>query len=367
MGRARNHGGTGGHGCVPLPGERPNYNRHVMTDKTLLSLVSMNDGKKLLGPGVKGTHLRQQKVSDAEMPKLTSPKQQKTSAKQPVTAAKQQMAFVKQSVASAKEPLTSAQQPLTSVKQPWTSANKSVSSAKQQLTSASLPVSSAGQSPTSDNQPSPDQSLILADQQVTTVKQQVTLAKKQLASAKQLSVNHPATSAKQLVSSAKQHVTSGNQAPSSAKQPMTTDEKPLTSARQPVNSNKLPVDLVPNIVNSLEQEQQQTLFLDHPLFNLVKQPKISVQLPVTNKIETSTQYPETSDEQTERPVKQSMTSVNELVTFIPKPVMSPETTLPGQQQQQLTADQPLFPSVKQSVSQVKQPVISNLPNQKVCI
>ena len=46
MGRAaRNHGGTGGHGCVPLPGERPNFNRHIISDKTLFrhSLVKHNN------------------------------------------------------------------------------------------------------------------------------------------------------------------------------------------------------------------------------------------------------------------------------------------------------------------------------------
>jgi hypothetical protein len=46
MGRpARNHGGTGGHGCLPLTGERPNYNHHVLKDKTLLTLVP-NTNKK---------------------------------------------------------------------------------------------------------------------------------------------------------------------------------------------------------------------------------------------------------------------------------------------------------------------------------
>ena len=40
MGRpARNHGGTGGHGCHPLPGERPNFNHHVISDKTLQKMV----------------------------------------------------------------------------------------------------------------------------------------------------------------------------------------------------------------------------------------------------------------------------------------------------------------------------------------
>ena len=40
MGRpARNHGVTGGHGCHPLPGQRPNYNHHVLWDKTLQKMV----------------------------------------------------------------------------------------------------------------------------------------------------------------------------------------------------------------------------------------------------------------------------------------------------------------------------------------
>ena len=40
MGRAaRNYGGTGGHGYLPLPGERPNYNRHVIQDKVLFNMV----------------------------------------------------------------------------------------------------------------------------------------------------------------------------------------------------------------------------------------------------------------------------------------------------------------------------------------
>ena len=48
MGRAaRNHGGTGGHGYFPLPGEKPNYNRHIIIDQTLLSLVT---NKNVVGP-----------------------------------------------------------------------------------------------------------------------------------------------------------------------------------------------------------------------------------------------------------------------------------------------------------------------------
>ena len=46
MGRARNHGETGGHGYFPLPREKPDYNRHVINDKTLKSLLSKSKGLK---------------------------------------------------------------------------------------------------------------------------------------------------------------------------------------------------------------------------------------------------------------------------------------------------------------------------------
>ena len=38
-GAARNHGGTRGHGCSPLPGERPNVNRHTLIDSTIFYMV----------------------------------------------------------------------------------------------------------------------------------------------------------------------------------------------------------------------------------------------------------------------------------------------------------------------------------------
>ena len=38
-GAARNHGGTRGHGCSPLPGERPNFNHHTLSDKQLLGII----------------------------------------------------------------------------------------------------------------------------------------------------------------------------------------------------------------------------------------------------------------------------------------------------------------------------------------
>ena len=52
MGRAaRNHGGTLGHGFLPLPGERPNFNCHVMSDQDLQCLVRNKDKNKLTRQG----------------------------------------------------------------------------------------------------------------------------------------------------------------------------------------------------------------------------------------------------------------------------------------------------------------------------
>ena len=137
MGRAaRNNGGTGGHGCVPLPGERPNYNRHVMTDKALHSLVSNNDMKKLLGTKEKQPYLGQQKGSAAQPPNNSGLNLSLSSAKLPLTSAQQPVTTAKQKVTSAKQPVSSAKQHLPSVKQ-------SVSSAKQPVSSAKQPVSSA--------------------------------------------------------------------------------------------------------------------------------------------------------------------------------------------------------------------------------
>ena len=54
MGRAaRNSGGTGGHGYFPLLGEKPNYNRHIMTDRVLFGLVKDNQRKRPLPGGLK--------------------------------------------------------------------------------------------------------------------------------------------------------------------------------------------------------------------------------------------------------------------------------------------------------------------------
>ena len=66
MGRAaRNHGGTGGHGCLPMPGERPNFNRHVMSDQDLQYLVTNKDRRKLAKLGEQKSGI--QKVSSVKL------------------------------------------------------------------------------------------------------------------------------------------------------------------------------------------------------------------------------------------------------------------------------------------------------------
>ena len=45
-GGARNHGGTRGHGCLPLPGERANYNLHTLSDKKLSKIINCSDKVK---------------------------------------------------------------------------------------------------------------------------------------------------------------------------------------------------------------------------------------------------------------------------------------------------------------------------------
>ena len=57
MGRAaRNYGGTRGHGYFPLPGERPNFNYHVLNDSDLFSIVKTSERKLLKSEGLKVVH-----------------------------------------------------------------------------------------------------------------------------------------------------------------------------------------------------------------------------------------------------------------------------------------------------------------------
>ena len=45
-GGARNHGGTRGHGCLPLPGEMANYNLHTLSDKKLFKIINCSEKVK---------------------------------------------------------------------------------------------------------------------------------------------------------------------------------------------------------------------------------------------------------------------------------------------------------------------------------
>ena len=49
-GGARNHGGTRGHGCLPLPGEMANYNLHTLSDKKLFKIINCSEKVKEKGP-----------------------------------------------------------------------------------------------------------------------------------------------------------------------------------------------------------------------------------------------------------------------------------------------------------------------------
>ena len=45
-GGARNHGGTRGHGCLPVPGEKANYNLHTLSDRKLSKIINISEKVK---------------------------------------------------------------------------------------------------------------------------------------------------------------------------------------------------------------------------------------------------------------------------------------------------------------------------------
>ena len=125
MGRAaRNHGGTGGHGCVPLPGERPDFNRHVMSDTVLLSLVP-NHKKKKQVEAKKQQH--QLGLHEGFVEKQTCKQQLPRSEPTLQSLDPKEVGF--------QLSVTSVRQPETSMKQPLTSMRQSVNLPKQQDTS----------------------------------------------------------------------------------------------------------------------------------------------------------------------------------------------------------------------------------------
>ena len=251
MGRAaRNHGGTGGHGRLPLPGERPDYHKHVMSDSILLKLVAYDKKKKQVEPKDVGFQLA---LASAKQPESTT-KLLETSSKQPLN--------LKKSVTSTKLPVTSTKLPVTSTKQSLTSTNEKKKQVDPKdigfaFASAKQPESSPKQLDTSCKQP-----LNSTKKSVTSTKQLVTSLKQSVSSPKE-----EVTSTKQLVTSSKQSLTSLNEVQKkskvetndigfafvSAKQPENSAKQIETSCKQPLNSTKKSVTPTKLSVTSIDQ------------------------------------------------------------------------------------------------------------------
>ena len=142
MGKARNHGGTGGHGYFPLPGERPNYNHHVVADKELLNLVTNKDGNKVAGtserkPMATGNQLKEQRLSvkqSVTSDKKKSAKKLVTPVNQPVAPLMQMDTPVKHHVTSSFHQVNPVKHLLTPAKEQTTHLNQKVTSVNQQET-----------------------------------------------------------------------------------------------------------------------------------------------------------------------------------------------------------------------------------------
>ena len=65
-GKARNHGGTRGHGCSPKPGERPNFNIHTLSDINLLKIVKISKKSSMTDPA------DQKIIVMKELPKISN-------------------------------------------------------------------------------------------------------------------------------------------------------------------------------------------------------------------------------------------------------------------------------------------------------
>ena len=149
MGRAaRNHGGTGGHGCLPFSGERPNYHKHVMSDTILLNLVAY-DKKKQGKPKDVGF---QHALASAEHP-VTSPKPPLSSPNEVKKKRQIEPKVIGFAFASAKQPDSSAEQLESPCKLPLKSTNNSVTPTKLPLTSTKQSVSSPKEAMNSTKQP----------------------------------------------------------------------------------------------------------------------------------------------------------------------------------------------------------------------
>ena len=144
MGKARNHGGTGGHGYFPLPGERPNYNLHVIADKKLLNLVKNKDRNKVVGqsgkpserkPMTTGNQLKEQMlfVKQSVTGNKNSANKLVTPDNQPVVPLRQMGTPVKHHVTSSFHHVNPVKHLLTPAKEQTTHLNLKVTSVKQPM------------------------------------------------------------------------------------------------------------------------------------------------------------------------------------------------------------------------------------------
>ena len=296
MGRAaRNHGGTGGHGCPPLPGERPNYNRHVMNDMTLQGLITI-DRKKLEVSREHQTQLEQQKASAAQFPVTALGESQPKSAKEKYSSSENKKKSSAQLICFKDEPTLETKTErlkrhysVTSLNQLVTSDKKPLPSVKQPMRSAKLPVTpdeqlvsvqvNSKESTVQQQQPMPSAKLpVTTDEQTPTVKvssKESTVQQEQQALALNMdtSAQKPLIKVQLPVIKVQLPVTKLQHPVDSAQYPVTLNEQPVTFAKKPVAS-------VPNLVTSQEQ-QQQTLTSDQPLSVSAQKEMIKDQLSLT--------------------------------------------------------------------------------------
>jgi hypothetical protein len=381
-----------------MPGERPNYNRHVMKDKTLRSLVT-NDRKKLEVSREHQTQPEQQKASAEQLPVTALGKSQPKSAKEKYCISENQKKSSVQLISFKDEPTLETktermkrQYSVTSLKQLVTSDKKpllSMPSAKLPVTPYEQPVSvqmTSKESAVQLQQPMPSAKLPVApDEQPLTVQvsskestvqhEQQALALNMDTSALVTSTEQPVTFAKKPVASVPNLVTSQEQQQQtltsdqplsvSAQNEMLKDQLPLTKCKHPVTLVKLPgtSDKMNEIsddhkVMSTVQEQQKQTLVQQPVY-LVKQlvsPKKHLdELPVTNASEKqlpSNKQQETSAQQSGSPVS------SELITS--EQVSSEQVT-----SEQVTSE-PVTSELASSEPVTKDPVTSKPPPVITC-
>ena len=270
MGRAaRNHGGTGGHGCFPLPGERPNFNHHIITDKALLSLVQGSNRIKQNTNGVeikpKGQGFKKEvQVSvNSLKPKLTSVELRETSDQLPSDSAQLpatpiQTTLTPVNLPVAQVPLASTQLSMTSCQQLMPSGQLPVTSAKPLVDSVELPMTSIQPPVTSVKMSVTSVQLPLTNKNPRKLEQMAYKTQPSIIEQKEMRLIGPGEQTPQFMDSAdhrvqqKQTVDSVPQKVSSVQSPI---QLPIASVQDPVSAMQ----------PSVPSESQQRASLKHPV------------------------------------------------------------------------------------------------------